>query len=79
MFCVSAVQVISFETFKQNFFSLYLSMAEDRIADVRISFLNSVVEIRSYLELDPTSLNEFNLVLSTFLMDQSPTIFELTN
>lgn len=54
-------------------------MAEDRIADVRISFLNSAVEVRPYLELDPTALNEFNLVLSTFLMDQSPTIFELTN
>lgn len=79
MFCVSAVQVLSFETFKQHFYALYLSMAEDKIADVRISFLNSVVEVRPYLELDPASLNEFNLVLSAFLMDQSPTIFELTN
>ena len=44
-------------------------MAEDKIADVRISFLNSVVDVRPYLELDPHSLNEFNLVLSSFLMD----------
>lgn len=79
MCCVSAVQVLSFETFKQHFFNLYLKMAEDKIADVRISFLNSAVEVRPYLEQDPTSLNEFNLVLSTFLLDQSPTIFELTN
>jgi hypothetical protein len=54
-------------------------MADDKIADVRIAFLNSVVELRPYLELDSSALNEFNLVLSTFLMDQSPTIFELTN
>jgi hypothetical protein len=70
---------MSFETFKKHFFTLYLNMAEDKIADVRIAFLNSVVEVRPYLELDPSALNEFNPILSSFLLDQSPTIFELTN
>jgi hypothetical protein len=79
MFCSSAIKVLSYQTFKQHFFDLYLSLAADKVTDVRITFLNSVCSIRPYLELDPTALNLFNIALSGFLMDLSQTVFELTS
>jgi hypothetical protein len=79
MFCSSAIKVLSYQTFKQHFFDLYLSLAADKVTDVRITFLNSVCNIRPYLELDPTALNLFNIALSGFLMDLSQTVFELTS
>jgi hypothetical protein len=54
-------------------------MAKDKVQDVRIAFLNSATAIRPYLELDQSSLSEFNLCLSTFLMDETPVIFEITS
>lgn len=47
--------------------------------DVRITFLNTVCNVRPYLELDPPSLNLFNVALSNFLMDTSQTVYELTS
>lgn len=69
IFCTSAIKVLSYKSFKQHFMPVYLEMAKDKIQDVRIAFLNSVTAIRPYLELDQGSLNEFNICLSTFLMD----------
>ena len=71
MFCSSAIKVLSYQTFKQHFFELYLSLSSDKVPDVRITFLNSVCNIRPYLELDPPALNLFNVALSNFLMDTS--------
>lgn len=78
-FCVAAVNVMSFEQFRTHFFDLYLKLAEDKIQDVRIAFLNSVCTIRPFLELDTAALNDFNVCLNNFMMEQSTTIFELTN
>jgi len=79
LFCMSAIRVLSFKTFKQHFMQLYLDMGKDKIQEVRIAFLNSVTSIRPFLELDQSSLNDFNLCLSSFLMDQTPVIFEITS
>jgi hypothetical protein len=71
IFCSAAIKIMSYQIFKKHFFDLYLSLATDRITDVRITFLNSVVSVRPYLELDPHALNLFNIALSGFLMDPS--------
>jgi hypothetical protein len=34
MFCSSAIKVLSYQTFKQHFFDLYLSLAADKVTDV---------------------------------------------
>lgn len=55
-------------------------MSTDKVTDVKITFLNSVCEMRPYLELDQHSLNEFNNCLGNFLLgDQSSVIFDLTS
>lgn len=54
-------------------------MSSDKVPDVKITFLNSVCEMRPYLELDQQSLNEFNNCLGNFLLDQPSVIFELTS
>jgi hypothetical protein len=54
-------------------------MSADKVTDVKITFLNTVCEMRPYLELNPQSLNDFNICLGNFLLDQSSVIFELTS
>jgi|LauGreDrversion4_2_1035121.scaffolds.fasta_scaffold266888_2 hypothetical protein len=69
IFCTAVIKVVSFKTFKQHFMELYLATAKDKIQDVRLAFLNSVTAVRPFLELDQASLNDFNVCISSFLMD----------
>ena len=76
--CTEVVSKISFGIFMEHFFDSYLLMAQDKVTDVKIQFLNSVCSVRPYLELLPNCLNQFNVALSGMLNDQSQFIYEMT-
>jgi hypothetical protein len=49
-FCISAVKVFSFKTFRTFFLECYLNMFHDKVSEVRMKFLQSAPSIRPYFE-----------------------------
>ena len=57
---MSAVKIFSFKTFKLFFLEDYMTMVSDRVAEVRVKFLQSAPIIRPYLEQDIDLMLKFN-------------------
>jgi hypothetical protein len=77
-FCMSAIKIFSFKTFKTFFLEDYMSMVEDPVMEVRMKFLQSAPIIRPFLEQEIDLILMFNNSLN-FLQTQDPskTIIEL--
>eukprot|EP00347_Sterkiella_histriomuscorum_P001141 403373167 len=58
---IICVKVFSVKSFKKHFLEPYLSMGEDKVAEVRIKFLYSAPLIRPYLENNDQSRNVMDL------------------
>jgi hypothetical protein len=59
------------KSFRENFLDLYLKMANDKIPEVRVAFLNYAPVIRPYFEPDVDLFLKFNNLLNTLQLDQS--------
>lgn len=70
---------MSFRRFKETFLELYLKMASDKIAELRIQFLYSATVVRPYLEQDVDLLLRFNNGLNQLQMDSSQSVCLVSN
>lgn len=69
--CAHLVKLISFKNFRELFLSNYMKAIEDPVAEVRVSFLNSVSTVRPYLENDIDLILQFNNSLNAIRTNET--------
>ena len=70
-FCTQAAKVLSFKCCKEHFLEPYSHLSEDKLVDVKVHFLNSIVDVRPYLELDIDLILKFNNNLTLLRIDEN--------